>query len=122
LDGGDSNKLCNFEHYPTRVDQNLIGELCIPAKVLEYPLDGIFKLFFVFEDIGIRNPGIYKFQYHIVHIPKLTTMCISGHNFAVISKRNHRRIKDKTLLEKSFEQQGIIDKASKRYANILISL
>ncbi|KAJ3319526.1 hypothetical protein HDV06_006259 [Boothiomyces sp. JEL0866] len=94
---------------------NYSGAAVIPPTILTDPLDGLPKLFFVFDDVGFRFPGKYRLFCTLVDVASLKSTTIKTSEFQVLSRRDFRNPKENTVLEKSFAIQGIVDKTTKRY-------
>ncbi|KAJ3274682.1 hypothetical protein HDV01_002204 [Terramyces sp. JEL0728] len=94
---------------------NLIGERTVSATILNDPNDGKAKLFFVFNCLGIREKGFYRFKCHVVdiesnHVTELTTT-----SFRVYTLRSFKPNRTRTILQVAFERQGVFNKNGKEY-------
>ncbi|KAJ3268625.1 hypothetical protein HDV01_002520 [Terramyces sp. JEL0728] len=106
---------CHYLVVDGQVTDNMMGAFVVPGTVLTDPVDSKPKLFFVYDDIGIRYAGEYRFQCTIINMQNLTTTVLNTGSFPVVRRREFRTPTERSFLEQSFQIQGVYDKNSKKY-------
>ncbi|KAJ3267971.1 hypothetical protein HDV01_003691, partial [Terramyces sp. JEL0728] len=100
----------NYVTFPKRVDVNLTGELCIPPTIINDPLDGKDKMFFIVNDIGILHPGYYSLLFKVIEMERPTIKEIITNEFRIYSKRDFRKPRNFSVLQEHAAKQGCYDK------------
>ena len=92
-----------------------VGKQCIEGQVLNDPIDGQPKLFFVFQDLSLRVLGKYRFLCYLIDMtqypqltrPHLKLKPLITNSFEVYSFQMFPGVGEVTTLTKSFTLQGI---------------